>query len=901
MISLFNSKKGILETRPYANYKIEQIVHFIQQGAIGSENSFAADIQRLRNSENDNIRKVIKRKLPFVTWSGQFKICDLEHLEKYTGLLCIDFDPYKKIKGKAEIVNPLLLSQFNSIKSKLISDRYTAICFTSPSGSGIKVVAKLTTDPHKIAPKSREAFHKTWFEWISEYYKETYNLITDSSGKDIPRRCFLSHDSNIFFNPDAPVFLPSSSQKASNITVSIPGEHYPDEISTDYDPQIKKNSSGEYTYTPPAAAAEWPEEKQRWFHRAIQIAGQVNDSKIDITSDYDEEWLKIGCSLAIFGNAGRPLFHIISQFHSEYDYIRTNAKFDNLLKNLRFTTPAKLFTIARDYGIVSHYARKPTTTADRSQSNDQNNSKINTGNTQTNQIEKIIFEDQNKRISEGPFWHKTEKLSAQNKVEETTVKFSNHGLKTWLASHGFYRLKIKHASGSYATQFIKINGQIVTPLENEQNDKPEAIITDYIFEWMEKNNIDLEVQEAMLRGQHQYFTKLKFSRIPAVELDFKSDTKKESFLFFKNCFIKTSKTIEILSYEKLDKYIWKSQIINHDFTYSDDISNSEYFRFLTLAITEKETFNINDATDRVLLKKIQSFTTAIGYMLHGYKEYGKEVAPCIFDRKVKDENSEGGTGKSIVFKALGKLKPLVMIDGQNFDINKSDCFSEVSLDTALIIINDVKKNFDFTKFFHLITEGIRVKRLYVNPMSISYENSAKFGFTGNKPFKGHGKSFQRRQFILEFSAYWNKQSPLDFFGHELMRDDWDQDQWNMFYSFHIQCIKTYFEQGLAELPEAEYYLNKLLSEVPERFIEWCNEKVKLDTEYKKLELFDEYKEWMKQIDRLNLDDMKTNTFTKFLEKWCHHMQYGINLHKSDGRDRRNSVDYITIKKIVRQK
>ncbi len=878
-----------------------EIVSAIRSGKTPTNVNFGNDIKKLRTLDNEATQKVVKAGLPWVTFGGEFKEIGLEYLTKYSGFIIIDFDPYQKIKGEVVTVNPSLIESYDSIRARVAADKYTHVCFTSPGGKGIKIVVKITDQPQSIAAIAREKFHNRWFLFLEKYYLEKYSLVVDPSGKDIPRRCFLSHDPDIFFNPDSPVYLP---EFLPEDTADSAGAGSPlDSTGTpagdaSYDPQIKKLPSGEFAYLVPPAQKEenWNAEKTRWFHRIIQIAGKVQENEIDMTGDYSAEWLGIGCSLAIFGETGRALFHLFSKFHAEYSPAKTDAKFSNLLKKHKFTTPAKLFSIARDYGVVSDSTGQPAAAAHTGKPAVTDHSNGNTGDSEANPFEKLIYSDVEKQIFEGPFWHKTIKLGINGRIEDVTVKFINQGMKTWLTDKGFCRLKISKKAGAYSSQFVRVNDKVVTLLENEESDKPEKIMSDFIFEWMEKNNIDPEVQEAMMRGSHQYFTKQKFERLPAREFNFKADTKTESFLFFKNCFVKTSSEQEIFTYDKLDCFIWQSQIIDHDFTYTDDIGKSEYFRFLMLGITEKEEFTDSDL-DKVLLQKILSFATAIGYMLHGYKKYGKEIATCIFDKKVKDENSEGGTGKSIVFKALGKLKPVVIIDGQNFDITKSDCFSEVSLDTSIIIINDVKKKFDFTKFFHLITEGIRVKRLYVNPVSITYENSPKWGFTGNKPFSGHGKSFERRQFILEFSPFWNKQSPLDFFGHELMRNDWDKNQWDMFYSFHIQCIKKYMQYGLSEMPEAEYYLNKLLSEVHQSFVEWCNENIVLDQEYKKLELFDQYKNWMKDIDQLDLAGMKTNTFTQYLQKWAHYMHYGINIHKPDGRDRRNSVDYITIKKL----
>lgn len=45
-----------------------------------------------------------------------------------------------------------------------------------------------------------------------------------------------------------------------------------------------------------------------------------------------EQWMKVGCSLATLGEDGRPFFHICSQQNQDYNELKTDKLFSDLLK-----------------------------------------------------------------------------------------------------------------------------------------------------------------------------------------------------------------------------------------------------------------------------------------------------------------------------------------------------------------------------------------------------------------------------------------------------------------------------------------------------------------------------------------------------------------------------------------
>lgn len=118
----------------------------------------------------------LKKQLPAVAPSGVFINGHAESdFQSHSGLICCDFDHYGE-----------------DTKELLSKDDHTLLAFISPTGNGVKVFVKfegITKDNH----------NKAW-ETVYSYYKTKYGLEMDIKCKDVNRLCFLSYDSNPYFN-----------------------------------------------------------------------------------------------------------------------------------------------------------------------------------------------------------------------------------------------------------------------------------------------------------------------------------------------------------------------------------------------------------------------------------------------------------------------------------------------------------------------------------------------------------------------------------------------------------------------------------------------------------------------------------------------------------------------------
>lgn len=271
-VSIFENFNKII-----ANKNIETILEMIRQG------KFKHHVESLRQliKEDKNSEYTAKKKsLPAFTPSGMFKDGRKQNLlQEYSRIIILDIDKIENI---------------DEVRKKAQSCIYTFACFESPSGKGIKILVR--TD--NSVTKHREAFLRT-----QSYYEKLTGVNIDPSGKDFTRLCFVSYDSDLYYNSNSEIFKINPEK-------------------------IMKND----------------------IEKLIE---QIDNKRIDITSNYDD-WLKVGFALeSEFGESGRNYYHDISKYNQDYSAENCNEQYNKCLKNNNSGISIKtLFHIAKQHGIV---------------------------------------------------------------------------------------------------------------------------------------------------------------------------------------------------------------------------------------------------------------------------------------------------------------------------------------------------------------------------------------------------------------------------------------------------------------------------------------------------------------------------------------------------------------------
>jgi DNA primase len=308
-----------------------------------------------------------------------------------------------------------------------------------------------------------------------------------------------------------------------------------------------------------------------------------------------------------------------------------------------------------------------------------------------------------------------------------------------------------------------------------------------------------------------------------------------------------------------------------------------------------------------------SKVTAIGFLLHQFFDKSKAKAVIGMDGKLSEVGSSwGGTGKSILGDAIGKVIPQVAIGAKNKKLTEDPFWAEeVTEKTDHVFLDDVRANIDFEFFFPYITGKFTVNPKGGRKFTIPEKDTPKIYLSTNHAIVGEGSSFKRRQFFIAFSDFYNENHiPTDDFGVNFF-DEWDQVQWNLFYNFMANCLKVYFQYGLIEAPTERLELRRLRQQIGEDFLAWADEYFSYDEAKgcfisgpninqakSRKELYDDY--ILKYPAKA-----KFTTPTKFKKKmvfYCLYRKAAFNPHKffdaeetrSGADDKTGGVEYFTI-------
>lgn len=149
------------------------------------DGTFKGAIDRYRALPDGKEKKETKKKLPSFSFNGTFKdkVVNNSFLES-SGLFHFDIDH---------------LDDPEADKSVISSYPGIVFLFTSPGGHGLKGAVRI--DPHAV--KSDADFKRVFSFFEAKFKKLGYSI--DPARNDVRSLCFISHDPNLFYNPNAEI------------------------------------------------------------------------------------------------------------------------------------------------------------------------------------------------------------------------------------------------------------------------------------------------------------------------------------------------------------------------------------------------------------------------------------------------------------------------------------------------------------------------------------------------------------------------------------------------------------------------------------------------------------------------------------------------------------------------
>lgn len=440
------------------------------------------------------------------------------------------------------------------------------------------------------------------------------------------------------------------------------------------------------------------------------------------------------------------------------------------------------------------------------------------------------------------------------KIQNNKAEIGKADLIELLEEEGFGKILVEKSP-----LYIKVNNNVVSDVNN-------VIIKDYVLNYVQekinKGWVKKLVKEKVITSAKTIFSDATLECLHTLNLDFVKDTKEKSYFFYDNCLVEVTKTKIIgKPYNELKGFIWERQKVNRKFRRGN--TDTVFVKFL-MNICRKDT------------KRLYALSSAIGYLLHRYKNPTVTKAIIFIDEKLS-ENAFGRSGKGVVAKAINQIRSLVTEDGRNFRFDNTFAFQKVNLDTEILFFDDVNKKFQFERLFSIITEGIDVEKKNRNKFHISFEDSPKILISTNYSVQGSDDSSKDRQFVIEFSDYYNeKHKPTDDFGKQFF-NEWDEEEFRKFDNFMIECCQLFLREGLREYDYVNLTKKKLIDETCPEFEEFIKD-VELGTEYNKKNLFNRFKETYEDYAK-----MRQNTFTKWTKVYA-------NLYNLDVHERKSGAD-----------
>lgn len=174
--------------RPIRSIMVREVVEHIKSDRL------KASIERLRGYlavGNKPAYDAGKLELMGVSWAGTFSYLNKDSLTERSGLVVIDFDH--------------LGAELPRVRKALEADPSVAVCFTSPSGDGLKAVYAV----------GNMADHPTAWRATADRAQRITGIESDPKNKDVSRLCFLSHDPDCYHNPaPVPVDIPAEAPKS---------------------------------------------------------------------------------------------------------------------------------------------------------------------------------------------------------------------------------------------------------------------------------------------------------------------------------------------------------------------------------------------------------------------------------------------------------------------------------------------------------------------------------------------------------------------------------------------------------------------------------------------------------------------------------------------------------------
>lgn len=447
-----------------------------------------------------------------------------------------------------------------------------------------------------------------------------------------------------------------------------------------------------------------------------------------------------------------------------------------------------------------------------------------------------------------------ELFQAMFKIEGDKVEVQQMGLIHLLQEIGFGICRDEQSP--YNNQLIHKRNNVIEVF-NEKN------LAYKLVSLMKAHELDIKLIEKFLRGSVGYLSSNKLQFLKTIELDILRDTRDTTYIPFMNKLIKVTRNgYEVTRYKDIEGAILSDSRIKKTFTEPETSDGCNFKEFCKMVTGNNE-------------ERFNSLKSILGYLLHTNKEAQENKIVLLYDAETGTKTSaNGGTGKTLLINgAIKQLRNITIIDGKRYNNDRPSPFlyQNVNLATNTVFFDDVNEKFKLEDIFSVSTGDFEVEKKNKQSFILEYKYAPKFVVSSNREVKMiAGASSERRKIELAldnvFSAVY---TPKDHFNEIFFSDDWDNEKFNKFFLFMLECNVYYHQNGLKEYIDQDIQDSRLRGLIGNKLYDFIEADI--------IEIYNE--DWVPKKDTVAYYNSESDlaitshTFTKHLKKYCQYKGY----------------------------
>ena len=451
-------------------------------------------------------------------------------------------------------------------------------------------------------------------------------------------------------------------------------------------------------------------------------------------------------------------------------------------------------------------------------------------------------------------------------------------LHYFLGLNGFCTL---HDENSATVRYIRVEGNVVRSVTPKD-------IAEFLRRWGKERALPREIRNLILNSQRLSTSSL--DRLQEVDLDFTDYTASKQIFFFPNSCLEITGS-GIIEHKgtssALANYVWEENVIKYPYKKLDDffkitlgrddegnmtydiklhdVERSPFFCFLIntsrvhwrkelednlefLEVKDREQYKAEHKFDiagpgleqQEIKEQMQNLINKIfvvGYMMHRYKSPSRPWAPMAMDNKIGEDNQcNGRSGKSFMFKALSYFRKTVKLSGRNVELTKNPHWlDQVNKHTDMLIVDDCDRYLQLGPFYDIITSDMTINPKNNQSFTIPFEDSPKLVFTTNYVPDNFDPSTEARLLYTINSDYYHEKtedndykesrSIRDDFGFDLFSKTYGDSRWNADINFILQATQFYLslcgQSVKIQPPMGNIIKRKYLQDMGGLFAEWA--------------------------------------------------------------------------------